>query len=168
MSGRLIYLEGTYTHTFSGNPEQTPRYDYNQVMYRLDLAEERLNLPVPVYAVGTDVPDRFATMRELAKGPESRPVAFFALERAGKGTVPVHAGETGLAVGPRPGTVLFHALPADAKEPPAAAVPLFEFVHEDGKKRAYSTDGDWKAPGYRKAEQPLGLVWRSPLRVALP
>lgn len=40
--GRVIYFEGTYTHTFSGNNVQTPRYDYNQVMYRLDLADERL------------------------------------------------------------------------------------------------------------------------------
>ncbi|HEV3003479.1 MAG TPA: hypothetical protein VGX78_03415 [Pirellulales bacterium] len=43
--GRLIYFEGTYTHTFSGNPAQTPRYDYNQVLYQLDLADERLKLP---------------------------------------------------------------------------------------------------------------------------
>lgn len=35
--GRYIYFEGTYTHTFSGNKDPTPRYDYNQVMYRLDL-----------------------------------------------------------------------------------------------------------------------------------
>jgi hypothetical protein len=40
--GRLIYFEGTYTHTFSGNEHPTPRYDYNQIMYRLDLADERL------------------------------------------------------------------------------------------------------------------------------
>ncbi|NLF71247.1 MAG: DUF4185 domain-containing protein [Candidatus Anammoximicrobium sp.] len=40
--GRRIYFEGTYTQTFSGNPVATPRYDYNQVMYRLDLAEPRL------------------------------------------------------------------------------------------------------------------------------
>jgi hypothetical protein len=42
--GRIIYFEGTYTHTFSGNPEPTPRYDYNQLMYRLDLADDRLKL----------------------------------------------------------------------------------------------------------------------------
>jgi hypothetical protein len=41
--GRYIYFEGTYTHTFSGTKHPTPRYDYNQVMYRLDLADERLN-----------------------------------------------------------------------------------------------------------------------------
>ncbi|MEK6260824.1 MAG: hypothetical protein AABP62_19670 [Planctomycetota bacterium] len=40
--GRVIYFEGTYTHTFSGNPTPTPRYDYNQMMYRLDLSDPRL------------------------------------------------------------------------------------------------------------------------------
>jgi len=40
--GRYIFFEGTYTHTFSGSEQKTPRYDYNQIMYRLDLADERL------------------------------------------------------------------------------------------------------------------------------
>ena len=40
--GRLIYFQGTYAETFSGNPIATPRYDYNQLMYRLDLDDERL------------------------------------------------------------------------------------------------------------------------------
>ena len=43
--GRVIYFEGTYSHTFSGNEHPTPRYDYTQIMYRLDLADERLRLP---------------------------------------------------------------------------------------------------------------------------
>jgi len=43
--GRVIYFEGTYTAEFSGNPEPTPRYDYNQIMYRLDLSDPRLKLP---------------------------------------------------------------------------------------------------------------------------
>ncbi|MDZ4683757.1 MAG: hypothetical protein SH850_01630 [Planctomycetaceae bacterium] len=41
--GRVIHFEGTYTHTFSGNSHQTPRYDYNQVLYRLDLSDARLS-----------------------------------------------------------------------------------------------------------------------------
>ena len=41
-NGRLIYFEGTYVNTFSGNPVATPRYDYNQIMYRLDLDDPRL------------------------------------------------------------------------------------------------------------------------------
>jgi len=36
--GRFIYFQGTYANTFSGNPNQTPLYDYNQMMYRLDLS----------------------------------------------------------------------------------------------------------------------------------
>ena len=41
-NGRMIYFEGTYTHTFSGNPHPVPRYEYNQLMYRLDLADTRI------------------------------------------------------------------------------------------------------------------------------
>ncbi len=33
----ILLFEGTYTHTFSGNPTPTARHDYNQVLYRLDL-----------------------------------------------------------------------------------------------------------------------------------
>jgi len=44
--GRVIYFEGTYTAEFSGNPVKTPRYDYNQIMYRLDLTDARLGLPL--------------------------------------------------------------------------------------------------------------------------
>jgi hypothetical protein len=40
--GRIIYFEGTYTATFSGPTQITPRYEYNQIMYRLDLGDERL------------------------------------------------------------------------------------------------------------------------------
>ncbi|MFB3788587.1 MAG: hypothetical protein ACE15F_19695 [bacterium] len=45
--GRLIYFEGTYSRTFSDAPSATPRYDYNQIMYRLDLADPRLRLENP-------------------------------------------------------------------------------------------------------------------------
>ena len=45
-AGRIIYFEGTYASTFSGNPDPTPRYDYNQIMYRLDLADPRLPRPL--------------------------------------------------------------------------------------------------------------------------
>jgi hypothetical protein len=41
-NGRVIFFEGTYAATFSGNTHPTPRYDYNQIMYKLDLADPRL------------------------------------------------------------------------------------------------------------------------------
>jgi hypothetical protein len=33
----LLFFEGTYTIQFSDNHQPTPRYDYNQILYRLDL-----------------------------------------------------------------------------------------------------------------------------------
>jgi len=33
----VLFFEGTYTTEFSGNQQPTPRYNYNQVLYRLDL-----------------------------------------------------------------------------------------------------------------------------------
>ncbi len=43
--GRIVYFEGTYATTFSREGDPTPRYEYNQIMYRLDLADPRLNFP---------------------------------------------------------------------------------------------------------------------------
>ena len=44
--GRVLYFEATYTTTFSRpDRDATPRYDYNQVMYRLVLTDERPLLP---------------------------------------------------------------------------------------------------------------------------
>jgi hypothetical protein len=40
--GHRIYFEGTYSFTFSGRKDRTPHYDYNQILYRLDLADPRL------------------------------------------------------------------------------------------------------------------------------
>ncbi len=34
----VVHFEGTYTTTFSGNKQPTPRWDYNQVLYQLDLS----------------------------------------------------------------------------------------------------------------------------------
>jgi hypothetical protein len=40
--GRTVHFEGTYTNEFSGNPDKTARYNYNQVLYRLDLENDAL------------------------------------------------------------------------------------------------------------------------------
>ena len=41
-NGRYLYFEGTYANTFSRSAVKTPRYDYNQILYRLDLDDKRL------------------------------------------------------------------------------------------------------------------------------
>ena len=38
----ILIFEGTYSRTFAANPPPTPRYDYNQILYRLDLDDPRL------------------------------------------------------------------------------------------------------------------------------
>jgi len=174
--GRLIYFEGTYTHTFSGNDDATPRYDYNQVMYRLDLADPRLNLPVAIYRLaggGLGPAPRL--------GPEDTRlrIAFFALDRPTAGSVPVFETSTEggrvLDVG-KPstrgavGAPLFHALPADAADPPATTVALYAIQRPDGILLGYAT-GDESEPDAavaRRSERPICRVWRNPLGVALP
>ena len=38
----VLLFEGTYTSMFANKPDKTPRYDYNQILYRLDLDDKRL------------------------------------------------------------------------------------------------------------------------------
>ncbi len=144
--GRWIYFEGTYTITFSRDHEPTPRYDYNQMMYRLDLNDPRLNLPVPVYALGDG---RYATGHAAAVAARGVAPAFFALERPGSGTVAVFATGDGLRSGkpPEGAKVLFHANGELAK-PARSTIPLGPIVHDE-------------AVGSVR-------VWRSPSGVRLP
>lgn len=39
---RVLLFEGTYTQQFADRPPPTPRYDYNQILYRLDLDDPGL------------------------------------------------------------------------------------------------------------------------------
>ena len=57
---------------------------------------------------------------------------------------------------------LFYALPADIKDPPAATVPLYEYVHKDGVKRAYFPGGSASPSDFRRVEPAICLVWRNP------
>lgn len=40
----ILLFEGTYSRQFANDPEPTPRYDYNQILYRLDLDDPALSL----------------------------------------------------------------------------------------------------------------------------
>ncbi len=175
-NGRILFFEGTYTNTFSGNPDQTPRYDYNQILYRLDLADPRLILPVPVYRISK--PDgklTWATAAVAAVEPGKHPIEFFALDRPREGVVPVRVesdsdGAIRLVVSSPSKTAerqdevpAFYALPVDANARPAAAVPLFEYQTKDGLQNVYSTDSESPAPELKRSAGPLCYVWRNPL-----
>jgi hypothetical protein len=38
----ILLFEGTHSKTFANHPEPTPRYDYNQILYRIDLDDPKL------------------------------------------------------------------------------------------------------------------------------
>ena len=161
--GRIIYFEGTYTKTFSRQPHPTPRYDYNQIMYRLDLADERLVLPVPVYASASG---RWTTLAALTNPPDEHDsVAFFALDRPKTGSVAVCQESSGnvQVCSPTelpPGTeTTFHALPAENEEP--NTVPLLRTTAEDGT-RSYVLAGGPTPPVGTGRTETLCRVWRDP------
>jgi len=175
--GRLIYFEGTYTHTFSGNEHRTPRYDYNQIMYRLDLADERLALPVAVYDRAHGFQDQGRADQlgwrfvECAERANFRMIAFFALDRPRPGAIAIyrtsHDGQAALTPNQPPATSegpvepLFWAMPAEQESP--QSVPLFEYANDAGS-RIYDAQGDLKIEGFRRADKPLCRVWPSPYR----
>ncbi len=145
--GRILYFEGTYTQSFSGNPDQTPRYDYNQIMYRLDLSDPRTVLPAPIVGFG---PDRGAP-------------SFCAPRRPGPGLVPVVQAANGrLEVGPGPtgAAPRFFAVGPEV-EGLAAAVPLVEYEAQGGRF-VYSTDPTLGAPGLTKTGRSIGRAWPFP------
>ncbi len=99
--GRLIYFEGTYTDSFSGAKSRTPRYDYNQMMYRLALDDPRLALPVPVYRTAGGL----VLSEDMKDWKDIRDVVFCAVppDRKHSGLIPVwRDGDHFTATAPAP------------------------------------------------------------------
>lgn len=180
--GRLIYFEGTYTNTFSGNSDKTPRYDYNQVMYRLALDDPRLCLPAPVYTHTDGAVTRYAMRGAIAEsGDWSRVqgLPFFAVppERRREGMIPVYSSseslftslESLLKTTPA-GTIspLFFALPPDKakdEQPSADVVPLYEYFDAISGRRWYGVGGQVPETSATRSAVPLCRVWRNPSSV---
>src|SRR6185436_15185349 len=99
-AGRVIFFEGTYTASFSSAKQKTPRYDYNQIMYRLDLDDPRLALPVPIYMVRESNGRSRLMLRHEVETPQGwarvESASFFALpnDRRGAGIIPIYAALT--------------------------------------------------------------------------
>ena len=164
-----LYFEGTYTHAFSGTEHRTPRYDYNQIMYRLDLDDPRLALPVAVY--DGKGKGQAADMRlkdaAIAARAEYGKIAFFALDRPSPNTMAVCAVGSALCGVPISAddadlkSTLFYALPADAAGP-GITVPLYEYLGDGDVPPIYDVRGDREFAGYRRCPDPICRVWPSP------
>jgi hypothetical protein len=174
-----LYFEGTYTHTFSGNEHRTPRYDYNQVMYRLDLDDPRLVLPAAVYDAkgkGHAADLRFTDVASAERG-EFGKIAFFALDRPREDAVAIVAeggllkaassGQPKAATSGRGESAsekpVFYALAAD-EDKPGITVPLYEYLGEGAAAPIYDVRGDLELAGYHRCPEPVCRVWPSPYR----
>ena len=158
--GHTLFFEATYTSTFSGNKHPTPLYDYNQVMYRLELDDPRLNLPVPVYERPGDAGSTWSTVRHSNAAPR-----FFALPKPAEGTVPIGWDEkTGRLVGlAKAADALFHA----ADDPVALGMdyllPLHEWTRANQAQTIYSHDGNPPSNGkWKRSVESLCHVWPLP------
>ncbi|PYJ83358.1 MAG: hypothetical protein DME22_15950 [Verrucomicrobia bacterium] len=136
--GRLIYFEGTYTASFSDAKEKTPRYDYNQVMYRLALDDSRLNLPLPVYRVKSAEGRLSYLVREDVEANQAweqiEQVAFFAIppNRGRGGMIPVFAST-------EDGNVVLRDTPTSGE-----ARPIFFALPPRRSSAGDSLDGTWE------------------------
>ena len=158
--GRVIYFEGTYTDTYSGVKDITPRYNYNQLMYRVSLDDPRLSLPVPVYAVTRGDGVAYET-REQVEASHAwagvKAISFYAVpaSRPHNGLVPVTAAAA------------FYALPVTvgaSEKPSPSLVPLYEY--KDAGHAWYSTNADAHfGTAVIRSATPVCRVWRNPSSV---
>ncbi len=168
--GRLIYLEGTYTDSYSNNPEKTPRYNYNQIMYRLSLDDRRLSLPAPVYRLKGPNGAITYGMRETVdvnkQWPQVQDIAFYAIppSRSHDGLIPLYAVRP-----PKGGMTLQTTAPAGAKTPLCYVLPATPADKEKLSPAVVPlikiSDPQPGAPTYAASEEggfTLCRVWRNP------
>ncbi|HOL32115.1 MAG TPA: hypothetical protein PK052_09040 [Anaerohalosphaeraceae bacterium] len=174
--GSMIYFEGTYSFTFSADDRAaTPRYDYNQIMYGLDLTDERLLLPEAVYQLDDGSGHAaylFAQqVRQAGRTHQVVRVAFYAYppSRRPPAAAAVYAvQEKGAAQwstsASSGGNILFYA-PADnpaAMQSNPMAVGLYRYVRTDSGQAVFSTDTDLKDAGFVRDAQPVCWVYAAP------
>jgi hypothetical protein len=186
--GRILFFEGTYTFTFSGAAENaTPRYDYNQIMYRLNLDDPRLALPVAVYQVKDGNNGTSYMLREdiekADKWDSVEAIPFFAIppNRVCTGLMAVYAVQIAISTG---STVRLQADPAPQSEPEPvfyaisaeddsscarsyAVALLYEYRSDTTGELLYATDPDLKKQGWNRSAKPLCRVWRNPIKMVI-
>jgi len=163
--GSTLFFEATYTYTFSGNKHPTPLYDYNQIMYRLQLDDPWLNLPVPVYERPGDTGSTWSTVRHGNAAPR-----FFALPKPAEGTVPIGwDGKTGRLVGlVKAADALFHAVADPVALGMDYLLPLHEWTRANQAQTIYSHDGNPPSNGkWKRSVEPLCHVWPLPRLISL-
>jgi hypothetical protein len=171
--GRIVFFDATYTRAYT-NLSPTPRYDYNEIMYRIDLDDPAMALPVAIYARASGAQTELVAKSGVRPGDAAMAPSFFAYDRPAPGAVPLawngpSCGPRRLVAGGQPATTpLFYALPAGAADAGAgpAAVPLYEYAGASGAY-AYGVDANLALAGFQRGAA-VARVWPTPVRVALP
>ncbi|MEI7633355.1 MAG: hypothetical protein WCK47_03640 [bacterium] len=175
--GRYIYFEGTYTYTFTHplNTHPTPRYDYNQIMYKLDLEDPRLCLPVAIYRYEDAGRTMYRDHAAIPGAVTKRERVFFAPDRPRAGTVAIHEDidrKTGATVLTRVDYDLitgerlhaaFYGIPPEAGNSPPQTAPILEYIHTITGVRLYSIQPPKDITRYYMSPEPVCLVWKSPI-----
>ncbi len=179
-NGRALFFEGTYSYTFSGSAENaTPLYDYNQIMYRLNLDDKRLALPVTVYQIRDKQGEINYLLRDnlekAGKWDLVESIPFYAIEpaRAHKELIPVYTSTISgknaqmfcLTVNRHNESAkpLFYALPpTHTMNKNSHIAPLYEYRHIDTGQCIYLTTAQLNKKDWTRAENPLCRVWETP------
>lgn len=172
-SGRYLYFEATYTDALARDVAvPTARYDRNQLMYRLDVNDPRLGLPVAIYALGADYVDK---LQLPTTGPARTP-AFFALDRRTTNDDVVAVAWTHASCSPArrlvasttPNTEpLFYGVTSASSARARGMVPLYAYRDAEGVE-SYALGGAVAAQGSTRVDPPLIYVWPNAIQVALP
>jgi hypothetical protein len=174
--GKEIFFEGTYTRTFSDNKDPTPRYDYNQIMYRLSLDDPRLMLPSPVYAIESKTSVEYCLGGSLAWGTAAghiQGIPFFAMPAPVGSELLIPLYEVNTSTGLR--LVAGATNPQERQSPLAYVVstrraqfeasvlePLYEYRKSNGSW-VYSTNPALKTDGIVRSPEPICRVWPNPM-----
>jgi len=172
-NGRVIFFEGTYTMAFSGTKIPTPRYDYNQMMYKLELDDPRLFLPVPIYKVENEG-THYLTVDKIPNTIKEREIVFYAPDRQLKNTVPVYEiidkknNTTILTTSlsddssKKDTKVTFYAVSPVSSFHFSSTTTLYEYIHKQTGKRIYSTKESIEDTNYEQKPLPICFVWKKP------
>ena len=142
--GRTIYFEGTYTNMFSGNKNPTPGYNYNQIMYKVDVQDPQLNLPLPVTLAKNINQGTFQWMIGKVRDGYTGAPEFYALEQKAKGMREISLDIKKIWI---------------ATETGPNRIALYEWFNDKGNT-IVRLKGAAAPPGYKQKEFKLGYVWK--------
>lgn len=182
LDGQHVFFECTYASWFSQG-QSTPHYGYNQMMYSLDLSEEPLHLPSPVYHYqDREGAHRYDTLKGLrSQGgnldadsvAKNAPIPFYTLprDRPRSGSVPVWQKRVGSDAveltlrEPRSDRndvdPAFYAYPPNAEVDNPHLVTIYEFEHQTSGRLMYGPSDP--GSGWNRSHAAF-LAWESPNR----